>query len=200
MTNDYRCLDDNDLAELCQRRGNEDERLFAELFRRHHRFVWVVCRRYFRTPEDVADMSQDVFLRAFRNLDGFSGSRVESFRAWLGKIASNICKNEIRSRSRRPQPDGGALELSVLTALENPLQEAMTHDRSTRLYLALQELGPSQREIIELADIQELSYSEIATLLNVSLSAVKMRVVRARAQLATVFQAPHPGEEHDPRQ
>ncbi len=199
MPNDYRVLDDHDLAVLCHQRGKEDERLFAELFRRHHRFVWAVCRRYFRSSEDVADMSQVVFLRVFRNVDGFSGGRSESFRAWLAQVAVNICKNEIRSRSRRPQHQQTSLDSATLIASEDPLRHAMDADRSTRLYLALQELSPAHREIIELADIQEIPYPEIASQLKVSLSAIKMRVLRARAQLALVIRRLHSGEENDPK-
>lgn len=129
-------------------------------------------------------MTQDIFFKAFRNLDRFDGAYEGSLKAWLGKIAANTCKNELRSRSRRLQtvdeePDGELVEAPLTTSSE--LEKA---ELQFRLEQALCRLSDPQRAILELADLQELPYSEIGLRLGLSPSAVKMRILRARAALA----------------
>lgn len=178
---------DRELAAECFEKGAGDERLFAEIFRRHKSFVWSVCRRYFSDPADLADITQDVFFRAFRNLGKFVGQHPSSFRAWLGQIAANICKNELRTRSRRPQISETLPDSKPIVTSTNWAALLESREDGNRLEAALKKLTPEQRQIIELADLQELPYSQITEILGLSLSAVKMRTLRARAALATHF-------------
>ncbi len=180
-------LSDDQLVALCLARGKGDERPFAELFRRHRQVVWRICGRYFRTPEDTADMVQVAFFRAFRALGRYSGGHPALFRAWLATIAANACKNEIRRRSRRPQlvdqpplPDVAAAEPSV--------EESMIEQsKSELLYQAMAGLSAEERQILRRADLERTPYAEIAAEIGLSVSAVKMRTVRARAALAAAY-------------
>ena len=186
---DIQELSDEVLIARLRERGREDERLFTEVFHRYRQLVWGVCSRYFHQPEDIADMTQDVFLRVYRRVDDFTGGHPGSFPAWLVRITANLAKNELRRRSRRPQaidkePDPATADDEV-TVIQN-LQKRCEIEQ---LHRALASLSSSQREILELADLHELPYSQIAGELGLSLSAVKMRTVRARAALAAAYRA-----------
>ena len=109
------------------------------------------------------------------------------FRAWLVRIAVNICKNELRRRSRRPQSKEDGLESVELVSSDDPGRNAEQVESLSRLRRAIDSLSKPQREILEMADLQLLSYAEIAAEQGLSLSAVKMRVLRARAVLAVSY-------------
>lgn len=187
MQQDLQQLSDEVLVARCLERNPGDDRPFAELFRRYRRLVWGVCFRYFQSPEDLADRVQEVFFRAYRNLQGYRGGEEMQFRAWLVRIAVNICKNELRRRSRRPQSKEDGLESVELVSSDDPGRNAEQVESLSRLRRAIDSLSKPQREILEMADLQLLSYAEIAAEQGLSLSAVKMRVLRARAVLAVSY-------------
>ena len=176
-------LSDDELVALCVGTDGSDTRAFQVLFDRHRQLVWSVCRRYFREPEDVADRVQDVFFRAYRKLGTYQGGHPDLFRAWLRQLANNVCKNELRRLARRPQTvsDEGLVEPGQPS---RTLDDIVREDSRATLRLALEALSGPSREILEMAEIQELPYGEIAQRLGIGLSAVKMRVVRARVALA----------------
>ena len=75
---------DEELVALCKTRRDGDDRPFAELFRRHHRFVWSICRRMLRRGELADELAQDVFVRAFRSIGRFDGR--SKLTTWLYRI------------------------------------------------------------------------------------------------------------------
>ena len=180
-------LSDDALVGLCRQRGSGDDRPFAELFRRHRQHVWSICRRFFRDEEDASDLVQETFFKAFRGLERFSGGHPLLLRAWLSQIAVNTCKNEVRTRARRPrkaaEPPSPALE-SPEKGPDEVLIERRSHQRLSR---AMAMLTPAQREILELADLAGTPYPKLAEDLGISRSAVKMRALRARAALAAAY-------------
>lgn len=180
-------LSDDELVALCLERGATDERPFSELFRRHRKVVWVVCRKYFDTREDVGDLVQETFFKAYRALGRYTGGSPALFRAWVATIAANACKNELRLRSRRPQLSDRSLDPSVAIAggsVEGSLVERSRHRVLSR---AIAGLSHDQQQILRKADFEQLPLAEIAAELGLSLSAVKMRALRARAALAAAY-------------
>lgn len=180
-------LSDDDLVRLCRERGAGDERPFAELYRRHRELVWAICRRYFRDPRDAADLVQETFFRAYRSLGSYAGGHPSLLRAWLARIAANVCKNELRTRSRRPRTVEELLAPEAASPAASSEETLVTRARLATLRRALATLAPAQREILELADLEQIPYAELARRLGVSLSGVKMRVVRARASLGAAY-------------
>jgi RNA polymerase sigma-70 factor (ECF subfamily) len=176
-------LSDEELVPYCLSLATGDG-AFSEIFRRHYGLVWRVCRRYVRNDEAARDLAQDSFFRAFRAIARFESTRESSLRSWLAQIAANTSKNELRRRSRRPRiadepvdQDLAADPLDISAVLDE--QEA-----AAALHRALARLPARHREALQLADLDELPYGEIAQRLEISLSGVKMRVVRARTALA----------------
>jgi RNA polymerase sigma-70 factor (ECF subfamily) len=181
-------LSDEELVGRMLDRGGRDERPFGELFRRHKGLVWRVALGFFGNVQDAEDMTQDVFFTAHRKLAQFKGEA--SFRTWLHRITTNRCKNELRRRSRRLRTVSQPLEEAAAAAANgSPGPEAVTvrGRRLQRLALALESLPPEDRRVLQLVDLESAPYKEVAEVLEVSLGAVKMRVLRARARLREAF-------------
>ena len=184
---DLENLSDDALAKLCRQRGSGDDRPFAELFRRHRQHVWNICRRFFHHEEDASDLVQETFFKAFRGLRKFSGGHPLLFRSWLSQIAVNTCKNEIRTRARRPRKASEPPSLALESRERGPAEVLIDRRSQDRLSRALATLAPAQREILELAELAETPYSKLAEDLGISRSAVEMRALRARAALAAAY-------------
>ncbi len=176
-------LTDDQLVELAQKRGDRDDRPFRLLMERHQTTVWRVCYNFLKNGDDADDLTQEVFLRAYRNLKKFEGR--SSFKTWVYRIAINTSRNEIRYRSRRPQESPTPLETAAefIPSGQNVEEITQKHVRSEMLADALKQLSPSEFQILLLKDIEGRPYAEIADELDISLSAAKMRVQRARASL-----------------
>src|ERR671926_677955 len=88
-------------AELAARARAGDESAFEELFRRHRRRVALIAARFFRRREQVEEVVQESFTKAYFALAEFGGGRDASFAAWLARIALNVCYDELRRQKRR---------------------------------------------------------------------------------------------------
>jgi len=184
-------LSDEELVALSVSCRGQDERPFTELFRRHRRMVWCLCSRFFRDPADLEDLVQETFFKAFRALHRHSGARSGSFRAWITTIAANACKNELRTRSRRPTTvDAEPPEPPAPEDDGGSLARLLDHERRQALSTALAALPAKDREILVMAELEQRPYPQIAEELGLTLSAVKMRGLRARAALAAVYREP----------
>ncbi len=183
----YSDLTDQQLVALCLERGDRDDRPLTELFNRHHRMVWRVCFRYLEDPDDAADLTQETFFRAYQNLATFEGR--SSLKTWLYRIASNLCQNELRRRSRRPRLIERSVEDLEALVPEAPSLEQQSQRKLQRAKLsnAIGKLRPEELEMLLLRDFEGRSYSEIAQIQGVSLSAAKMRIHRARLALQRIY-------------
>jgi RNA polymerase sigma-70 factor, ECF subfamily len=136
----------------------------------------------------AADLVQDVFVRAYTSLD--TCREPQRFRFWLLRMLRNRCLDHLKEKRR--------LDVSLDNTLSAMLPAEPGHDaldrlaERTELGRALAVLSPALREAFVLRHVEELSYDEIAELLDVSVSALKMRVMRARETLRAELRA---GEE-----
>jgi len=144
---------------------------------------------------DVAeDASQDAFIIAFRKLGTYRGG---SFKAWLLRIVTNLCYDELRRRKRRPttplEPtdhDDDEIESPrwLSDPSETPEQTAERVELAQALQYCLDSLPPDFRAIVTLVDIQGLDYSEAAQAMGRPLGTVKSRLARARTRLRDCLQ------------
>ena len=180
-------LSDAELVQLFQAREGRDDRPFRELFRRYQQVVWRACYGMMRNSRDAEDLTQEVFFKAYRNLTKFEGR--SSFKTWIYRIAINTSQNEIRRRSRRAQEAETAVEDMAEYLPSNNSLEATILARQQRnlLQQAMASLRPEEYEVLYLKDVEERPYAEIAEQLNISLSAAKMRVQRARLALRVAY-------------
>jgi RNA polymerase sigma factor (sigma-70 family) len=141
------------------------------------------------SPHAAEDITQDVFLTAYRRIDSYRGG---IFRAWLLRIAANACTDELRRLSRRPQTsldlaaDSGT-PIDLPDESESPEDSALRGELSRYIQAGLMALPPDQRAVVVLSDVQGLSYDEMAQALNASLGTVKSRLSRGRGRLREIL-------------
>ncbi len=146
------------------------------------------------TAQDTEDMTQEVFFKAYRKLKQFEGR--SSLSTWLYRIAVTTCLNEKRRRSRRPTVSSTPIDDMVETLpSEESEDQWLAEIEKENLTKALGQLKETQREVLILRDLKQLSYKEIAQQLGLSLSATKMRIQRARLALQTVYRKLEKGNE-----
>ncbi|MDQ3755465.1 MAG: sigma-70 family RNA polymerase sigma factor [Acidobacteriota bacterium] len=181
-------------AELVARVRAGDETAFEELFNRHRRRVALIAGRFFRQREQIEEIVQESFTKAYFALNSFSGNEEMSFAAWLARIAFNACYDELRRMKRRPESAVSDLSEGEAAWLERNLSDdgsggsveamAVSRDLAGKL---LTRLSPEDRLVLVLLDVEELSVAEIAKLTRWSVSKVKVRAHRARASLRRVL-------------
>ncbi|HEX8117362.1 MAG TPA: sigma-70 family RNA polymerase sigma factor [Pyrinomonadaceae bacterium] len=180
-------------AELAARARGGDEAAFEELFRRHRRRVSLIAARFFRQREQVEEVVQESFTKAFFALSEFANGRDASFAAWLARIAFNTSYDELRRQKRRPE---GALEelteeeaATLAERLRDDARDAegqaVSRDLASKL---LARLSPEDRLVLVMLDVEGLSVAEIAGALGWGASKVKVRAHRARAHLRKVLE------------
>ena len=161
----------------------DDMRPFETLVRRYQARVRVNCRYLTRAPNDAEDLAQEVFVKAYLGLKRFEGRA--SFSTWLRRIKINHCLNFNEKRRGKYMVDVTAPGMDAQAGLhEAPKGDLQleTLDKRRRISDVLDGMTETLRVALLLRDFDGLSYQEIADRLNVGMSAVKMRIKRARAQ------------------
>jgi RNA polymerase sigma-70 factor, ECF subfamily len=177
-------------VELVARAVGGDEEAFEELFHRHRRRVALIAGRFFRQREQIEEVVQESFTKAFFALSDFSSRQDASFASWIARIAFNSCYDELRRLKRRPESalsevteeEGAWLRERVRSEEAGGGAEsaAISRDLAAKL---LSRLEPEDRLVLVMLDAEGLSVAEIAKLLGWSVSKVKVRAHRARARL-----------------
>lgn len=173
------------------RRG--DLEAFNTLVLHYQDGVYALAYRILGEPAAAADVAQEAFITAYRHLRDYRGG---SFRAWVFRIATNACYDELRRRKRRPAmlfddlpgaeaDDGPALPADSPT----PEQAAQQAELNRAIEHCIRALQPDQRLVLVLSDIEGLSYQEIADSAGLNLGTVKSRLSRARAGVRACLQA-----------
>jgi RNA polymerase sigma-70 factor, ECF subfamily len=165
---------------------------FRPLVNRYQRVVFSVALRMLGSRADAEDITQQAFVDAFNALDGFDGDgRAHAFSSWLLRIAVNRSKDVLKSKKRTEEPlDDEVPGTAAAFAYDpsNPEANASSGERRHHLETALLQVSPKYREVLILKDIEELSYEEIHAILQLPLTTLKIRVVRARAMLRDLIE------------
>jgi RNA polymerase sigma-70 factor (ECF subfamily) len=161
-----------------------DQEAFAQLVCRYEKRVLALTCRMCRSPEDGAEAAQEAFLAAWQGLPFFRGDA--SFSTWLYRLASNAAVDLLRRESRRaavtgPSLDDGDLELPDRSA--SPQEEAERREARAQIEAGLQALTVEHRQVLVLRELHQLSYEEIAEVLDLDVGTVKSRISRGRRQL-----------------
>ena len=170
-----------------------DEAAFEQLFERHRRRVARIAGRFFSQREQIEEIIQDSFTKAYFALNTYHGTHEASFRAWLTQIAVNSCYDQLRRARRRPEQaaadftDSQMHEFAGRLRAESPDVESALVSRDLAQKL-LARLGPEDRLVLTLLDVEGHSVAEIAEMANWSVSKVKVRAHRARAHLRRIMQ------------
>jgi RNA polymerase sigma-70 factor (ECF subfamily) len=167
-------------SNLIERFKKGDPSAFEAILLKHQDRIYNLCRYMLRDLQDAQDAAQDVFLKAYRGLEGFRPDA--SHYTWLYRIAVNTCldyKRKSRREAFRSEP------LTEDLPSDEPFPEQLYESAEIHesMQLALQKLPEKLRAAIVLREIEELSYEEIAQVLHTSPGTVKSRISRAREQL-----------------
>jgi RNA polymerase sigma-70 factor (ECF subfamily) len=185
---------DQKLLERC-RAGDEDA--FDDLVRRHQQRAFNVAFQILRDREDATEVAQDAFVRIYRSVNNFRGEC--EFTTWLHQIVVNLARNKHRWWKRRGRQSGVSLDSPVeMRDGEAPMQIAASGDTPDvetvkaefveLLSRRMEELPCKLREVLVLRNVENLSYEEIATVLDCSIGTVKSRIARAREALRESMQ------------
>lgn len=171
--------------ELVRRVQRGERRAFDLLFLRYQHKIHALVGRYLRRPEEVEDVAQEAFIKAFRALPRFRGE--SAFYTWLYRIAINTAKNHLASKSRRPRPvaldanDATTAEMAEALKDENGPESALRSDElRTAVVRALESLPEDLRSALTLREFDGLSYAEIAAIMACPVGTVRSRIFRAR--------------------
>lgn len=152
---------------------------FDLIFERHRRPVYQLCYRFVGNHEDASDLSQDVFLRAYRGLRSFRGQ--SSMATWLYRIGVNVCLNRVTAKTlpRESIED----DRYVDTRAESASDLVLKAERAARVRRAIAELPRKQRATLILRMYHEMTHQEIADVLGRSVGAVKANFFHALGNL-----------------
>jgi RNA polymerase sigma-70 factor (ECF subfamily) len=172
-------LDEPALVEAClaQRAG-----AFDLIVERHRRPVYMLCYRFVSNHEDASDLSQDVFLRAYRGLRSFRGQ--SSLATWLYRIGVNVCLNRVSAKTAlgkltEPMDERQFIDVHA----ESPSERMLKDERGARVRAAIAQLPRKQRATLILRTYHEMSHQEIADVLGSSVGAVKANFFHALGNL-----------------
>lgn len=179
-TPDLAELDDGGLARACVD-GSRDA--FDIIVTRHRRSVYQLCYRFAGNHEDAADLSQEVFLRAYRSLAGFKGH--SSLATWLYRIGVNVCLNKVGGRRVRVEPLDESRPLPA--AGPDAVARLLAQERAAAVRAAIARLPDKQRSALILRVYHDLSHKDIAGVLGSTEGAVKANFFHALRRLRSLL-------------
>ena len=174
------------------RRGDLDS--FNRLVLAYQDMIYNQAYRMMGEMEGAEDAAQDAFISAFRNLGSFRGG---SFKAWLLRIVTNVCYDELRRRKRRPTTPLEPLDQNdeeiesprwISDPSASPEETAEQAELAKAIQHCLEDLPPDFRTVVVLVDIQGMDYCEAAQVVRTPLGTVKSRLARARSRLRDCLQ------------
>ncbi len=174
----------SDIGALVERCRQGDDLAWEQLVRRCQGRVYALAYHYMGHVEEARDLTQEVFVRVYQQLETYRGDR---FIAWLLRITRNRCIDQLRRRKSRPPGEDVVVtdnEWAMPDTAPDPEQSWVRDGTKRLVYDALRKLNGQNREMIVLKEIQGLQLTEIAEMLGLPIGTVKSRSNRARVELA----------------
>ena len=180
-------------TELVRKAAAGDSDAFEQLVLSYEKPIYNLCLRMCGNAEDAMDLTQETFLKAWRSLGSFRADA--AFSTWLYRLCSNLCIDHLRREQKRKvlplhveDSDGNGRPLDVPDPAAGPEERLSAQEDRQRVADALQSLEPEYREALTLRVIHDLSYADIAAVLQVREGTVKSRIARAREKMREAMQ------------
>ena len=175
-----------------------DAAAWQEIVQQYNRRIYNICYRFSGSTDDAADLTQDVFIKIYRTLGTYDGTKA-AFMTWVTTVTRNLLVDHFRkgkydrvTDSLDATPGNQEDGLSIADQLEDkrvsPEQRVQSQETQKMVHAALQKLSPELREAVILRDLQDMDYKEIAIVLKVPEGTVKSRINRGRTELARLLQ------------
>ncbi len=175
-----------------------DPQAWQQLVASQHRRIYGICYRFTGSSTDAEDLTQDVFIKLYRNLSSFDTQK-GSFQTWITTLARNLLVDHFRrtrldrvSDSLDATFDGEEDGPTMADRLADPRPSQEHHvaglELKVRVQAALKQLSPELREAVILRDLEDMDYKEIALVLRIPEGTVKSRISRGRGELARLLQ------------
>ena len=175
-----------------------DQQAWQQLVAGQHRRIYGICYRFTGSATDAEDLTQDVFLKLYRNLASFDTQK-GSFQTWITTLARNLLVDHFRrtrmdrasdSLDASMSSDEEGATMADRLADPRPSQEAHASglELKARIQQALAQLSPELREAVVFRDLEDMDYKEIAQVLRIPEGTVKSRISRGRGELARLLQ------------
>lgn len=186
--------------QLVERVQKGDKRAFDLLVLKYQHKIFGLISRYIKDADEVQDVAQEAFVKAYRALPKFRGD--SAFYTWLYRIAANTAKNYLVARSRRPPGvdiDVGDAEFfeapSGLKTIETPENQLYGEELKAVVQNALASLPEDLRAALTLREFDGLSYEDISAVMDCPVGTVRSRIFRAREAVDLKVRAQMSGEE-----
>ena len=169
-----------------------DADAYGHLIAPYEKPIYNFCLRMLSNAQDAQDLSQEVFIKVYKNISKYKSRDGASFKNWLYRLANNACIDEIRKRKSRVQPESldvhldsgeNEMERQIDSGLITPEETVIKRERRAAVGKAVGQLPPEFRQMVVLRDLRGLSYEEIAVVTGVKLGTVKSKINRARGKL-----------------
>ena len=171
--------------QLVERVKRGDKRAYDLLVLKYQHKIVSLVGRYLRDQDEVLDVVQEAFIKAYRALPRFRGD--SAFYTWLYLIAINTAKNHLVSMSRRPPPTDIDIEegefqetTGVMSDIQNPENSLAREQLEAVVYSAIDDLAEDLKVAVTLREFEGLSYDEIAEVMECPVGTVRSRIFRAR--------------------
>jgi RNA polymerase sigma-70 factor, ECF subfamily len=186
------------LAKLVRQCMAGDSQAWQQLVASQHRRIYAICYRFTGSGTDAEDLTQEVFLKLYKNLSSFDTQK-GSFQTWITTLARNLLVDHFRrtrleraSESLDATFDGEEDGPTMADRLADPRPSQEHHvaglELKVRVQNALKQLSPELREAVILRDLEDMDYKEISQVLRIPEGTVKSRISRGRGELARLLQ------------
>ena len=180
-------------TELVRKAAAGDSDAFEQLVLSYEKPIYNLCLRMCGNADDAMDLTQETFLKAWRSLGSFRADA--AFSTWLYRLCSNLCIDHLRREQKRKilplhveDSDGDERPLDVPDPAAGPEERLSAQEDRQQVADALQSLEPEYREALTLRVLHDLSYADIAAVLQVREGTVKSRIARAREKMREAMQ------------
>ena len=167
-------MEDIELVGLCQK---GDTNAFDRLFYKYRDKIYRTAFRMINNPEDALDLTQEIFLKAYKNISKYNFK--SEFSTWLYRLAINLCIDELRKRKNSNEVLMDSIPENLIYS-DTPEDIILSEEQESLIWKALNSLKEKERVVIVLREMEGLSYEEIANVLKCSLGRVKSRIHESR--------------------
>ena len=177
--------------EIVQRVQQGDKQAFNLLISKYQRKVARLVARLVKDPDDVQDVVQDSFIKAYKALGNFRGE--SAFYTWIYRIAINTAKNHLVAQNRRPSSPNTMVdedsetfdETDTLSDISTPESVLLSRQIAETVNKAIEDLPEELKTAIVMREIDGMSYDDIALAMNCPIGTVRSRIFRAREAIST---------------